>query len=127
PKESFGQALKPIQKIRPMMAELVAKPFDDPDWIFEIKYDGYRAMALINDGKVDLYSRNMLTFTKYTSITDELKKIDRTVLLDGEVVVEDEHGVSHFQLLQNYQKTGKGPLKYYVFDLLYLDKYDLTG
>jgi bifunctional non-homologous end joining protein LigD len=114
--------------IKPMLASLGDEPFDSKDWVFEIKYDGYRATADI-DGKGDiiLYSRNLLSFNEvYGDIVDELQKIKRDCAIDGEVAVEDEQGRSHFQLLQNYQKTGEGPLLYYVFDLLRLDGKDLT-
>jgi bifunctional non-homologous end joining protein LigD len=114
--------------IPPMAAELTDKPFDDKDWIFELKYDGYRALAdLDGAGNVQLYSRNLLSFNKsYPDIVEELEKINYDVLLDGEVVIEDEQGRSRFQLLQNYKTTGEGPLKYYVFDLLRLNGEDTT-
>jgi bifunctional non-homologous end joining protein LigD len=114
--------------IKPMLASLGDEPFDGDEWVFEIKYDGYRATADI-DGKGDvlLYSRNLLSFNDaYADIVDELQKIKHDCVLDGEVVVEDAKGRSHFQLLQNYQKTGEGPLLYYVFDLLRLDGKELT-
>jgi bifunctional non-homologous end joining protein LigD len=106
-----------------MLAVLVEKPFDDPDWVFETKYDGYRALAAISgNGKIELYSRNLISFNdKYAPIVKELKKITHQVIIDGEVVVEDRKGVSKFQLLQNYMRTGQGILQYYVFDLLHLD------
>src|SRR6185295_16675391 len=82
--------------------------------------------AIDGKGGVELYSRNLLSFNAaYKSIVEELEKIDHVALLDGELVVEDEAGRSHFQLLQNYRKDNKGPLKYYVFDLLNLDGNDL--
>jgi bifunctional non-homologous end joining protein LigD len=114
--------------VRPMLAETDDAPFDDKDWVFEIKYDGYRALAdLDGDGNVEFYSRNLLSFNEaYHPVVEELKKIDHDALLDGEVVVEDEKGRSHFQLLQNYRTSGQGPLKYYVFDLLRLDGKDTT-
>jgi bifunctional non-homologous end joining protein LigD len=111
-----------------MLAKVKAEPFDDKNWIFETKYDGYRAMALCDGkGEVELYSRNLLSFNEaYAPIAKALSKMDHPCLLDGEVVVEDGYGRSHFQLLQNYQRHGKGNLKYYVFDLLSLDENDLT-
>lgn len=112
---------------KPMLASLVEKPFDNPDWIFENKYDGYRTLAVIDDD-VELFSRNEISFTKnFHPITDELKKIKHQTILDGEVVVENETGHSDFQLLQNYLKTGKGKIKYYVFDILNLDGNDITN
>lgn len=118
---------KPLQQVKPMLAKLSDKVFDDPDWLYEIKFDGYRALAQCNgDGYVDLYSRNQNSFNEdYTDIVDSLKAINHQCLLDGEVVIE-EKGVSKFQLLQNYTTTHKGTLLYYVFDMLQLDGNDLT-
>lgn len=113
---------------KPMLASLTEKPFDDPDWIFEHKYDGYRAVAVINPNDVQLYSRNALLFTDdFKPIAEALRKIPHAAVLDGEVVVENAAGRSDFQMLQNYLKTGKGKLRYYVFDLLSLDGTDTTG
>ena len=106
-----------------MLAELIEAPFDDKDWVFEVKFDGYRALAALDGkGNVDLYSRNFISFNRrFGQITKELSKIRHQALLDGEVVIEDKKGVSSFQLLQNYRHTRQGSLKYYVFDLLHLD------
>lgn len=113
--------------VKPMLATLVKESFDDEDWLFEIKWDGYRAVAEIKDGKVNLHSRNNISFnSKFAAIADELENFSGNVILDGEIVVVDEKGKSNFQLLQNYQRTGSGNIIYYVFDILYLDKYDLT-
>ena len=113
---------------KPMLALLAEKPFDDPEWIFENKYDGYRTLAVLNDSDVQLFSRNQISFTtNFKPITDDLKNINHQVILDGEVVVEDESERSDFQLLQNYLKNGKGSIKYYVFDILNLDGSDTTG
>lgn len=107
--------------IKPMLSKLYDSAFDDKNWMFEIKYDGYRAIARIDD-EVQLLSRNNLSFNKlFAPIKDELKKIKHHAILDGEIVVENDRGHSDFQLLQKYQQTGKGKLKYYVFDLLNLD------
>ena len=112
-----------------MLAKTTEQALDDKDWVFETKYDGYRALGLCGgDGQVNLYSRNLLSFnTKYPQIVAELKKIKHPCLLDGEVVIEDKNGRSQFQLLQNYLNTGTGNLKYYVFDLLQLNDEDVTG
>jgi len=112
--------------VEPMLATLVDKPFDRHGWYFEVKWDGYRAIAEINNGKVHLYSRNHKSFDdRYGEIVETLKGLDVQAVLDGEIVVVDTRGRSHFQLLQNYQNTGKGPLLYYVFDLLELNGVDL--
>ena len=133
-KENSGKTPLPEKKIikikkaafvKPMLADTIASAFDRKGWVFEIKYDGYRTIAVINKEKVELFSRNQLSFnTKFKSIALELKKIKHQAVLDGEVVIEDEKGRSDFQLLQNYQKTGQGILKYYVFDIMNLDGRD---
>lgn len=112
--------------IAPMLAKLVEGPFDDEDWLFEIKWDGYRALAVIDEGKITLMSRNKLLWNdKFPLIIQDLKKMSGQVILDGEIVVLDEKGRSAFQLMQNYQKEHLGALCYYVFDVLYKDGEDL--
>jgi len=114
--------------IQPMLATQVKEPFDHPDWVFEVKWDGYRAVAEIRDGKVSLYSRNGIPFEKkFSPILDALRKFGDEAILDGEIVVVDDQGVPDFQLLQHYQDMGRGHLIYYVFDLLYFQGHDLTG
>jgi len=121
--------VKPMpHKIKPMLATLVKEPFDHPDWIFEVKWDGYRAIAEISDGNVSLYSRNLISLNqKFFSIVESLRKFRFEAVLDGEIVVVDKQGRPDFQMLQNYQKSGKGHLLYYVFDLLYFEGHDLTN
>jgi len=123
--------------IIPMLATPVEKPFDDPDWLFEIKWDGYRAVAFIEDGKVRLVSRNQNDLTGQYSELQELPKLvkAKNAILDGEIAALDEQGRASFSLMQ--QRTGirSGgrrtagrpdlPIVYYVFDLLYADGYDL--
>ena len=123
--------------IHPMLATPVDKPFDGADWLFEIKWDGYRAIAFIEDGKLRLVSRNQNDLTERFPELKELPKFvnARTAILDGEVVALDDEGRASFSLMQ--QRTGfrpggrRGeaksdvPVLYYAFDLLYLDGYDL--
>lgn len=112
--------------IKPMLATLVEEPFDRPNWLFEMKWDGYRAIAEVKNHKVNLYSRNQQSFNKrFPPIAADLKELDREVVLDGEIVVLDDKDKPSFQLVQNYQRDPREPLVYYVFDLLYLDGYDL--
>lgn len=116
------------RQVKPMLATLVEEPFDRAGWLFEIKWDGYRAVAEVSPEGVSLYSRNHKSFEhKFTPIVESLRGLAHEAVLDGEVVVIDEQGRSDFQLLQNYQTTGVGRLRYYVFDLLYLDGRDLRG
>lgn len=115
-------------KIKPMLATLVDEPFDKDNWFFEIKWDGYRAIAEIENEKVKLYSRNLLSFeNKFKTIIEELKKIKHDTVLDGEIVTLDKNGKPSFQYLQDYEKNPKGELIYYVFDILYLDGFDLQN
>ncbi|HEY6011356.1 MAG TPA: DNA polymerase ligase N-terminal domain-containing protein, partial [Nitrospirota bacterium] len=114
--------------IHPMLAAQVREPFDDPDWIFEVKWDGYRAIAEVRDRGVSLYSRNGISFNKkFYPIVDSLRSFGADAVLDGEVVVVDEEGRPDFQRLQHYRDPGSGHLLYYVFDLLYFQGRDLTG
>ena len=123
--------------IHPMLATSGDKPFDDPDWLFEIKWDGYRAVAFIENGKVRLVSRNQNDLTGQFSELHDLPKAvkAKTAVLDGEIVALDEQGRSSFSLMQ--QRTGfrsggrraagrsDVPVVYYVFDLIFVDGYDL--
>ena len=107
----------------PMKAQLSDRPaFDSKDWLFEIKWDGYRAIAEITRGNYKLYSRNGHTFDKaYPKIFSALSTIKSTVVIDGEVVVFDEQGKPSFQKLQNYNARDKHIIQYYVFDIIELD------
>ena len=109
-------------RISPMLATLVDEPFHLPGWIYEEKYDGIRILAYKESSHVSLITRNGIVRTeRYPTIAAAVSKLKpRTLLLDGEVVVFDKQNVSHFQLLQQ----GKGPVKYAVFDCLYLNGKD---
>ncbi|MGA9307032.1 MAG: non-homologous end-joining DNA ligase [Candidatus Sulfotelmatobacter sp.] len=123
--------------IHPMLAPPSAEPFDGLEWLFEIKWDGYRAIAFIADGKLRLVSRNQNDLTERFPELKDLPKFVRakSAILDGEVVALDDQGRASFTLMQ--QRTGfrpggrrgaakaEVPVLYYAFDLLYLDGYDL--
>jgi bifunctional non-homologous end joining protein LigD len=110
-----------------MLATLIDEAFDSNNWLFEIKWDGYRAISSNINGKTDLYSRNNISFKeRYAPIANALKKISEDVVVDGEIVSLDENGYSRFQYLQNWQNDPQGTLVYYVFDLLWIDGYDIT-
>lgn len=114
--------------ISPMLATLVEAPFNDPNWIFEIKWDGYRVLAFINAKKVLLKSRtDHLWNAKFPHLMESLKKIKTQVILDGELVVLDEKGKPQFHLMQNYQREHQGNLFYYVFDILFKEGRDLRN
>jgi bifunctional non-homologous end joining protein LigD len=137
-KDLQGAVRKPMPTaVHPMLATSVEKPFDDPEWLFEIKWDGYRAVSFLQDGKVRLVSRNQNELTGEFPELNELSKLikAKNAVLDGEVVALDEQGRASFSLMQ--QRTGirKGgrrvgarrelQIVYYIFDLLYVDGYDL--
>jgi bifunctional non-homologous end joining protein LigD len=112
---------------QPMLAKLSVELMDNADWIYEAKYDGYRAIAKIDKQKVEMVSRNGHSFNqKYAPLVKELETISDEVVLDGEIVIEDTKGVSNFQMLQNFDTTRKGELKFYVFDILFLNGHRLT-
>ncbi len=121
-----------------MLATLVDKPFDGQEWLYEVKWDGYRAIAFVERGSVRLMSRNQNDLTaaypEFRSIPDAVRA--RTAILDGEIVALDEEGQPSFSLMQQRTGVGEGghrirrtrddiPVMYYVFDLLYLDGYNL--
>jgi bifunctional non-homologous end joining protein LigD len=119
---------KPMPKdLPPMLATLIDKPFDEEGWSYEIKWDGYRALAYLQKGKVELRSRNNKSFEKYYPIYDAFKQWTVNALIDGEIVVLNEKGQSDFGALQNWRSEADGPLIYYIFDLLWLEGRDLTG
>lgn len=113
--------------IKPMLTTPVEKAFDGEDWLFELKLDGYRAIAEVKEKDIKLYSRNGLSFIdKYPTITQALQKIKENVVLDGEIVLLDENGRPHFQMLQHYEDNTGYPLVYFVFDILSMNGEDLS-
>jgi bifunctional non-homologous end joining protein LigD len=113
-----------------MQASLIKDPFNSPDWIFEGKMDGYRAIAVIDsDGKLRLWSRNHLPLEqKFPTIQGAVSSLSlRSTILDGEIVALDESGIPRFQLLQQWQKRPTAPVVYFLFDLLWSDGRDITG
>ena len=125
--------------IKPMLATLVDEPFSDPNWIFETKWDGFRSVCFLKDGKSHFVSRNQLDMTpQYPELTKLGAHVDaKQAILDGEIVALDEHGMPRFQLLQpRHGRKNAGEIArlaarsrivYYVFDLLYYNGYDLTA
>lgn len=122
----------PTQKfyteIEPMLATLVDAPFDSDEWIYEVKWDGYRAVAFLNEGKVEMKSRNDKSFNeKFYPIYDELSKLNLNAVIDGEIVVVGSDGKANFGALQNWRSESDGDLVFYVFDVMWLDGKNLTG
>jgi bifunctional non-homologous end joining protein LigD len=114
--------------MKPMLASTIEMPFDNKNWIFEIKWDGYRCLSKVLNGAVEMYSRNLKSFNnKFKTVYNSLKIIPYNAIFDGEIVIVDAKGRSDFSLLQNYKASGTENLVYYIFDLIYLDEYDLTS
>jgi bifunctional non-homologous end joining protein LigD len=114
-------------QIKPMLAQSVDKPFDRKNWIFELKWDGYRAICEVEKGNVNLYSRNLHSYNqRFATVARSFQGFEQDVVLDGELVVVDKTGRPNFGLIQDYPEGG-GTLLYYVFDILYYDDRDLTS
>jgi bifunctional non-homologous end joining protein LigD len=108
-------------RVHPMLATLVAKPFHEPNWVYEEKYDGVRIVAYKEGQQVSLITRNdMDRSASYSSVADSIRELPaETLLLDGEVITFDRKNVSRFQLLQQ----GSHNLSYAAFDCLYIYRF----
>jgi bifunctional non-homologous end joining protein LigD len=123
--EKTEEAWKHLQQ--PMLAKLSSGIQNNANWLYEMKYDGYRALTKISNGKAEMWSRNGNSFNKqFAPLVAELENTDAEIILDGEVVIENKKGISDFQLLQNYFTTQKGTLKYYVFDILFVNGHPIN-
>lgn len=113
--------------VRPALATLVDKLPAGPEWLFEVKFDGYRALAAVAGDQVRIDTRNGLDWTaRYPSVAQALRALDLDrALLDGEIVAVDEEGRSNFGALQQALTAGGAGLTYFVFDLLSLAGSDL--
>ena len=109
-----------------MLATLIDEPFDEAGWIYEVKWDGYRALAYINKGKVEIKSRNNKSFDeKFYPVYDALKAWKVNAVVDGEIMVVNDKGHANFSDLQGWRSEADGTLVYYLFDILWLDGYSL--
>lgn len=110
------------KNIKPMLSTLVDEPFDEAGWQYEIKWDGYRAIAYLNNGKVGLQSRNNKSFNeKFYTVYDVLFLYKMNAVFDGEIIVADKKGMASFGSLQNWRTEADGMLLYYVFDILWYE------
>jgi len=125
------------EQISVALAQLSEKPFSDPSWLFEIKWDGERALSFLRDGHVELRARSGRNITsEYPELKEIIKQLNaRQAIVDGEIVVLDKDGRSDFMRIQSrfgvsnppLSLQQKSPVTYYAFDLLYCDGYDLRG
>jgi bifunctional non-homologous end joining protein LigD len=111
------------EMLKPMLASSIREPFSKAGWIYEIKWDGYRLMSHIDQGIVEMYSRNGISYKdKFRVIWNALRNIPHQAILDGEVVILNDNGIPDFQKLQHYNEEETiGEIRYYVFDLLFLN------
>lgn len=115
-------------QLSPMLATLVDATFDNDDWEFEIKWDGYRALAFMNKGKAELKSRNDKSFNdRFYPVYEAISNWKVNAVVDGEIVVVNDKGISNFGSLQNWRSEADGELLYYAFDLLWLDGKSTTN
>jgi len=113
--------------IEPMDCKPVTKLVDGPEWSFEIKFDGYRAIAVKADGRVKLFSRRRKSFDHhYPLIVEALSEVPEGTVVDGEIVALDDSGRPDFNLLQNFRSEAQH-IHYFIFDLLIFQGRDLTG
>jgi bifunctional non-homologous end joining protein LigD len=120
--QTIGTPAPMPANIKPMLATLANKAFDDAGWTYEVKWDGYRALAYINNGNVEIASRNNKSFTeKYYPITAAMQKWKLNAVFDGELVVIKANGQADFGALQNWRSEADGHLVYYAFDILWVE------
>src|SRR3984893_9540144 len=115
--------------VAPQLATLVKEPPGGDEWVHELKFDGYRMLCRIDRGKVTFWSRNEKEWTaKFPNVVESVKSLPLTTgILDGEIVMVDAQGHSSFQKLQRaMRQSATSAFVYEVFDLIYLDGYDLT-
>jgi bifunctional non-homologous end joining protein LigD len=126
PKRSSSKTI--LENITPMLTTLVDKPFDHEGWLYEVKWDGYRALSFINNGVAEIRSRNDKSFNeKFYPVLDALHNWDVNAIVDGEIVVLKSNGRSDFGSLQNWRSEADGDLVYYIFDVLWLEGKDLRN
>jgi bifunctional non-homologous end joining protein LigD len=117
------------QFVAPMTASVAKDPFNHPDWIFETKLDGFRAITVIDStGKARIWSRNRLPLErKFPMVLEAAHQLKlRSTILDGEIVELDAEGIPRCKLLQQWQKRPTAPVVYFLFDVLWSDGRDLT-
>ncbi len=122
-----GQKSPMPEKVKPMLCTLTKEPLDNPDYLYEIKWDGYRIVSYVQKGKVRMDSRGGLDYTlKYPPLVNALKALKHDLILDGEAVVLNEEGKPDFDALQKFNGHNSA-ICYYVFDILWLDGYNIEN
>jgi DNA ligase D-like protein (predicted ligase) len=129
PTQRRGKPASPPTWIKPQLAALVKTALDGPDWLHEIKFDGYRMHARLDAGRVQILTRRGNVWTdKYPTIAEAVAALPaKNAYLDGELCGVLPDGRTAFNLIQNASDTGQGSLVYFLFDLLFVDGEDITG
>jgi ATP-dependent DNA ligase len=111
--------------VEPMECLAARKLPDGPGWVYEVKFDGYRALAINANGKLSLYSRKRKSFNRqYQNVFDALRDLPKNTVVDGEIVALDDAGRPNFNFLQHSRSQAKR-IFYFVFDLLVYDNHNL--
>lgn len=112
--------------VEPMLATLVNEPVNEDGWMYEMKWDGYRALAYLQNGKVNICSRNNKSFNeKFYPLYETLRQWNINAVVDGEIVVVNEHGIPGFSDLQLWRSEDDGQLLYYLFDVLWIEGFSV--
>lgn len=137
PPRTAGKILEAIEgKVRsempsdvdPMLATLADSPTGDEGWLYEIKWDGFRSISYLQNQDVDIRSRNNKKFNeKFYPLREALATWNVRAVVDGEIIVLNEKGYPDFNALQTWRSEADGQLVYYLFDLLWLEGYDLMN
>src|SRR4030095_3093668 len=134
--KAAGRAPLP-KNIQPMLATLIEQPFNNKEWLFELKMDGVRALVVKNGAKLDMRTRNANDLTRrFPTLAEAFAGLPvETLILDGEIVALDEKGHSHFNLIQPRIHLSRArdiaaaeeriPVYFYAFDVLYLNGYNI--
>ena len=116
------------ENIEPMLATLVSEPVEDEEWVYEMKWDGYRAIAYMNKGNIEIRSRNNKSFNeKFYPLIDSLKQWNINGVVDGEIIVMNDQGVPDFSDLQLWRSEADGQLAFYAFDILWYEGIDVMN
>lgn len=114
--------------LQPMLATLVDKPVDGEEWLYEIKWDGFRSLAYLQGPEVNIRSRNNKNFNdKFYPVRQALKDWNVSAVVDGEIIAIDKKGLPDFSALQTWRSEADGELIYYVFDILWFDGFNLMS
>lgn len=120
-----GKKSKFLSKVNPMLCTLIKEPFDDPDFLYEVKLDGYRIIGFIQKDKIILRSRSGLDYSeKYPEVVKALSQLGLEAIVDGEIVAIDKNGRPDFDALQKSDRVN--PLVYYLFDIIWCNGFKLT-